>query len=89
MSERDLSGIWFTGECEWNISGALALAVSDWAECMPTKRNIELSVTLLCFAHMLWVWEKEKLLESTAGVAESSGRIQVSVRSKMLSAVWE
>ncbi len=31
----------------------------------------------------------EKLLESTAGVAESSGRIQVSVRHKMLSAVWE
>ncbi len=23
MSERDLSGIWFTGECERNISGAL------------------------------------------------------------------
>ncbi len=22
MSERDLSGIWFTGEREWNISGA-------------------------------------------------------------------
>ncbi len=33
-------------------------------------------------------WEK-KLLESAAGVAESSGRIQVSVGSKMLSAVWE
>ncbi len=29
MSERDLSGIWFTGECEWNISGVFALAVSD------------------------------------------------------------
>ncbi len=35
------------------------------------------------------VWEKEKLSESAAGVAESSGRIQVSVRPKMLSAVWE
>ncbi len=23
MSERDLRGIWFTGEREWNISGAL------------------------------------------------------------------
>ncbi len=53
MSERDLSGIWFTGECEQNISGVFALAVSDWAERMPTKRNIERSVTPLCFAHML------------------------------------
>ncbi len=33
--------------------------------------------------------EKEKLLERAAGVAESSGRIQVSVKPKMLSAVWE
>ncbi len=33
--------------------------------------------------------EKEKLLESAAGVAESSELIQVSVRHKMLSAVWE
>ncbi len=31
------------------------------------------------------VWEKEKLLERAAGVAESSGRIQVSVKPKMLS----
>ncbi len=31
------------------------------------------------------VWEKEKLLEKAAGVAESSGRIQVSVKPKMLS----
>ncbi len=31
------------------------------------------------------VWEKEKLLERVAGVAESSGRIQVSVKPKMLS----
>jgi len=30
------------------------------------------------------VWEKEKLLERPAGVAESSGRIQVSVKPKML-----
>ncbi len=29
MSERDLSGIWFTGERERNISGAFALALSD------------------------------------------------------------
>ncbi len=29
MSERDLSGIWFTGEREQNISRAFALAVSD------------------------------------------------------------
>ncbi len=29
-------------------------------------------------------WEKEKLLERAAGVAESSGRIQVSVKPKML-----
>ncbi len=41
MSERDLSGIWFTGERERNISGAFALAVCDWAERTPTKRNIE------------------------------------------------
>ncbi len=27
-----LSGIWFTGEREQNISGVFALAVSDWAE---------------------------------------------------------
>ncbi len=31
------------------------------------------------------VWEKDKLLERAAGVAESSGRIQVSVKHKMLS----
>ncbi len=31
------------------------------------------------------VWEKEKLLERAAGVAESSGRIQVSVKAKTLS----
>ncbi len=31
------------------------------------------------------VWEKDKLLERAAGVAESSGRIQVSVKPKMLS----
>ncbi len=30
------------------------------------------------------VWEKEKLLERAAGVAESSGRIQVSVKPQML-----
>ncbi len=47
MSEHDLSGIWLTGERERNISGEFALAVSDWAERTPTKRNIELSVTLL------------------------------------------
>ncbi len=41
MSERDLSGIWFTGERERNISGVFALAVSDWAERTPTERNIE------------------------------------------------
>ncbi len=29
MSERDLSGIWFSDERERNISGAFALAVSD------------------------------------------------------------
>ncbi len=48
MWERDLSGIWFTGERERNISGAFALAVSDWAERTHTKWNIELSVTPLC-----------------------------------------
>ncbi len=53
MSERNLSGIWFTSERERNIRGAFALAVSDWAERMPTKRNIELSVTPLRFVHML------------------------------------
>ncbi len=31
------------------------------------------------------VWEKENLLERAAGVAESSGRIQVSFKPKMLS----
>ncbi len=55
MSERDLSGIWFTGERERNISGAFALAVSDWAERTPTERNIERSVTPLRFAHVLWL----------------------------------
>ncbi len=40
MSEPDLSRIWFTGDGERNISGVFALAVSDWAERMPTKRNI-------------------------------------------------
>ncbi len=55
MWERDLSGIWFTGERERNISGAFALAVSDWAERTPKKQNIELSVTPLYFAHMLWL----------------------------------
>ncbi len=29
MSQLDLSGIWFTGEHQRNISGAFALAVSD------------------------------------------------------------
>ncbi len=29
MLDRDLSGIWFTGERQRNISGAFALAVSD------------------------------------------------------------
>ncbi len=29
MCERDLSGIWFTGECERNISGVFDLAVND------------------------------------------------------------
>ncbi len=29
MSERDLSGIWFSGELERIISGALALTASD------------------------------------------------------------
>ncbi len=53
MWERDLSRIRFTGERERSISKAFALAVSDWAERTPTKRNIELSVTLLRFAHML------------------------------------
>ncbi len=48
MSERDLSGIWFTGERERNIRGVFALAVSDWTEHMPTKQNIELSVTPIC-----------------------------------------
>ncbi len=42
-----MSGIWFTGERERNISGAFALAVSDWAELTPTKRKIEQSVTPL------------------------------------------
>ncbi len=32
MWERDLSGIWFTGERERNISGVFDLAVNDWAE---------------------------------------------------------
>ncbi len=53
MWECILSDIWFTDERERNISGAFALAVSDWAERMPTKRNIKLSVTPLRFAHML------------------------------------
>ncbi len=48
MSERDLSGIWFTGERERNISGAFALAVSDWTERTPTKRNFERFAHMLC-----------------------------------------
>ncbi len=47
-SERDL----VYRERERNISGVFALAVSDVST--PTKRNIELSVTPLRFAHMLW-----------------------------------
>ncbi len=35
------------------------------------------------------VWEKGKLLEKTAGVAESSGRLQVSVKPKILRVDWE
>ncbi len=48
MWEFDLIRIWFTCDRERNISGAFALAVSDWAERMPTKWNIELSITPLC-----------------------------------------
>ncbi len=59
MSERDLSGIWFTVERERNISGVFALAVSNWAERTPTKQNIELSVTPLRFAHMICVEWRE------------------------------
>ncbi len=33
----------------------LVLAVSDWAERMPTKRNIDLSFQLLRFAHIIWL----------------------------------
>ncbi len=45
MLEHDLTWIWFTGEREQNISGAFALAMSDWAERTHTEQNIELSVT--------------------------------------------
>ncbi len=44
MWARDLSGIWFTGERERNISGVFDLAVYDWAEHTHTQRNIERSV---------------------------------------------
>ncbi len=54
MSERDLSGIWLTGEHERNISGAFDLAVSDLAERTPTKRIIELSVTPRHSLALLW-----------------------------------
>ncbi len=47
MWERDLSGIWFTGERERIIRGVFDLAVSDWAEHTHTERNIELSITSL------------------------------------------
>ncbi len=50
MWARDLSGIWFTGERERNISGAFDLAVSDWAVRTHTERNIE----PLRFSHILW-----------------------------------
>ncbi len=60
MSERDLSRIWFTGERERNFNGAFGLAVSDWAERTHTKWNIELSVTTLRFAHMLWYGQNTK-----------------------------
>ncbi len=55
MSERDLSRIWFTGERERNISVRNIRNINDWAERMPTKQNIERSVTPLRFAHMLWL----------------------------------
>ncbi len=48
MWERDLSGIWFTGEPERNISGVFDLAVNDWAGAH-THSGI-----LNRFAHMLW-----------------------------------
>ncbi len=51
MWARDLSGIRFTGERERIISGAVVLAVNDWAERTHTKRNIE----PLRFVHMLWL----------------------------------
>ncbi len=53
MSELDLSMIWFTRVRERNISRAFALAVSDYAERTPTKRNIEFRATTLRIAHML------------------------------------
>ncbi len=67
MWERDLSVIWFTGERERNISGAFGLAVSDWVERTHTKRNIELSITLLRFAHMLCLWAELCFVYSVTG----------------------
>ncbi len=43
MWARDLSGIWFTGERERNISGVFDLAVNDWAVRTHTR-----------FSHILW-----------------------------------
>ncbi len=65
MSERDLSRIWFNGERERNISGAFALAVSDWAESTPTKRNIERSVTAAPLRSHALLLTDTKLLNSS------------------------
>ncbi len=54
MCERDLSGIWFTGEREQNISGAFDFGRERLSGAdTHTERNIQLSDTPLRFAHML------------------------------------
>ncbi len=64
-------------------SNELWLNKGEWVECF---QLFEMSKPVTP-PRPTWrgVWEKEKLLEKAAGVAESSGWIQVSVKSKMLS----
>ncbi len=51
----------------------------------PIIRNDKTSTLPTCRG----VWEKGKLLERTAGVAESSGQIQITVKPKILRVDWE
>ncbi len=69
-------------EHERNISGAFALAASDWAERTSTKRNIELSVTPLRCAHMRAI--HRRIEHST-----SSGTVQIADSVSTLLDCWK